>query len=247
MGSLGTFLKQKRIDAGFRTQEHLAAFTFLAQGHISRAESSKTKPNEDTLMILAAALNLNYLEVFSMAYPQTYRTEEEIQKLNEQDQVDKALLNMLEFIFKKIFMNKDKEFEAQFLDVLYNELGFDFPTGVKTRIENQHNKINGDIIFGVEMTESSYNDHARQESVRLFYSLVRDRHTLIRGALLQKLQEFYQGRLTEKAVKPTIELTDDSYQFSIHGKPLSKKQWQSLIEHHLTAQRIEEMFKGNPE
>jgi transcriptional regulator with XRE-family HTH domain len=54
----GTFLRNKRLAAGYRSQRALSRVTGLSQATINRLESGERGPSTATLDVLAAALGV---------------------------------------------------------------------------------------------------------------------------------------------------------------------------------------------
>lgn len=235
--NIGVYLKEKRKQANFRTQEALSNFTLLAQGHISRAESSKTRPNDETLMILAIALGLDYEEVFTKAKP---RTDEELGVILEQEKIDKKLFESVVAIFTHLLKNDDRKLQMDFFNGPLNLIKGEIKNGVKYRLE----KAQDHLRDTASVKEETYNYIARREATRMFYSISRGFAKGFRANLLKEIEDFTQAEHSdsEKVPKEVIELTDTTRLFSIEGELLSEKEVYAIIEHHLTSRRIEEMF-----
>ncbi|CAM3362464.1 helix-turn-helix transcriptional regulator [Paenibacillus taichungensis] len=238
---IGPYLRQKRILAGYRTQEALSHSTYLAQGYISRVESSDTFPNDETLMIYAIALDLSYEEVFTQAqrFTDEYKSE-----ILQQEVVDKKLFEITKSIIYKILKSDSNELQAKFLITIFGEAGYGVRSATNSRFEKSRNQFSIDLTNGHALKEDTYEYVSRCEATRMFYSLSRNYAKNYRALLLERLNEFNEDEKpdSEAVLKSIIELTDDSFVFSIHGKQLTPKEIHSLIEHHLTARRIDELF-----
>lgn len=194
-------------------------------------------------MIFAIALDLPYEEVFRQV--KSY-TSEEMVGILEQEVIDKKLFKKVCSIYYQVLKSGDTELLTKYVNCLANVTGLDIQRGVKIRLERSQNQISEDIRNGHEFKEDYFNDISRCEATRLFYSLSRSYAINYRRLLLQALDGLEEPEKpeSESALKGIIELSDDSYLFSIHGKQLSQKEMYSIIEHHLTARKIEEMYGG---
>lgn len=231
-------LKKKREQAGFHTQQDLSSFCYLAQSHISKAEGNKIRPNDDTLMILAIALELDYREVLCSFKE---RTDEELVEILEQEKIDKKLVKLVVKIFTYLLKNDDSNYQNRFYYGPLKLIKGEILSGVKYRLEKaqEHLKDTGTV------RDEIYTRIARREASRMFYSISRDFGKKFRGVLLEKIEEFnkIEDSGSGEAPREVFELTDTNKLFSIDGKLLSEKEIYSIVEHHLTTRRIEELFR----
>ncbi|MFX3643421.1 MAG: helix-turn-helix domain-containing protein [Candidatus Pristimantibacillus sp.] len=237
MTNIGVYLKERRKKANFRTQEHLARYTLLSQALISRAEASKIRPNDETLMILAIALDLDYRELLSRSKP---RTDEDLGIILEQEKIDKKLFESVVSIFTYLLKNDDSKRQTRFLNGPLKLIKGEILNGVRYRLE----KAQDHLRDTPSVKEETYIYFARREATRMFYSVSRGFTEGFRAVLLKKIEEFIQSEHSdsEDVPKEVIELTDTTRLFSIDGELLSEREVYSIIEHHLTSRRIEEMF-----
>ncbi|MCZ1268965.1 helix-turn-helix domain-containing protein [Paenibacillus tundrae] len=240
---LGAFLKQKRLESGFKTQKELADFTLLVQGHISRIESSDTSPNDGTLMILAMALDLNYRDLFEKTRT---LSEVEIIHFQEQEKIDKELIELLKRIFRLIYENDDNDsvLKSKLLSIFKTERIGNIQSNVKNRIERVQNRVKQTQLEGHLVFDTTYDYYSKREAVMVFYHYVRyfsDNH---RKSLLDKLDGIEEHETMESKPDQVIDLANDSFQFSIHGQLLSEKEVYAIIEHYSTTKRVEVMFKS---
>lgn len=232
---LGYLLYSKRYEAGFPKQTDLADFTCLGQSQISKAEKGLI-PNDSTLMILAIALNIDYTELFTKAKP---RSEEELAALQEQEQVDKNLTKIVAKIVNILLTSEDQDYASVFFDSIARSTGVRTSTEVQNRLEHYQNELKLE-----NTTKDKYIFYSKREAARLFYTLSREYGITYRLKLLNVLEKMISTDVeVEKLSRNIIELTDKSQRFSIYGEVISYKDICSIIEHHLTARKVEQMFK----
>ncbi|MCP1186495.1 helix-turn-helix domain-containing protein [Paenibacillus sp. 1781tsa1] len=163
MTDFGVYLKERRKKANFRTQEHLASYTLISQALISRAEASKIRPNDETLMILAIALNLDYREIFTRSKP---RTDEDFGIILEQEKIDKKLFESVASIFTYLLKNDDSKRQTRFLNGPLKLINGEILNGVRYRLE----KAQEHLRDTPSVKEETYIYIARREATRMFYS-----------------------------------------------------------------------------
>lgn len=237
MNNIGVYLKEKRKQADFRTQEMLANYSLLSQALISRAEASKIRPNDETLMILAIALDLDYREILVRSKT---RTDEELTAILEQEKIDKKLMELVVPIFINLLKNNDKNLQTRFFNGPLKLMKGEIQNGIKYRLE----KAQEHLRDTVSIKEEIYTYIARREATRMFYSVSRGFSEGFRSVLLKSIEEFIQAEhsVSEDVPREVIELTEPNRLFSIGGELLSEREVYSIIEHHLTSRRIDEKF-----
>ncbi|GGA04121.1 hypothetical protein GCM10008018_57560 [Paenibacillus marchantiophytorum] len=215
----GKFLKKRRIERGYKTQEDLTFKCWIPQGQISSYERGDKTPSLETLQILGKALDTSYVEMFE-GINVTLPLDLGLQ-LNIQDQIDTQLLNQLKDIISKILIQRDGTLQARFLELLQQELGAPHATALKEKFKDLMKQTDS-MTDRPPTWDEAMQKICRTESLRRFYSIVRRYPSGdYRRDLIDKLKQIQAA--TDMPLQNN-ELTNQAIEYSVDNEKLTEKE-----------------------
>lgn len=217
--SFSDYLKGLRMNRGFKTQTALADECFLAQGHLSRFESSEQIPNKETIFILCRALDESYLDMLDKAIPQDFLKNEDRQLILQQEKIDIELEKFIIKIYKSIVYDRDLELQEKFLDLIKKELGIFDSEAIKKRLKDYKNWANPNPL-STDSQNRVVQRISKKESVRLFYKLIRKGY-IKREEFLKEIKFILNTPQITKKLDLADDKTGDIY---VDGVLMTKKE-----------------------
>ncbi|MBP1996925.1 helix-turn-helix domain-containing protein [Paenibacillus eucommiae] len=243
MNSSGLFLKNLRISNGYKTQTDFESTTLIAQGHISKIESSKMIPTLGTLLILARAFReVTYEEIIHQVSPSLVEDVNELMRIRVQQEIDDTFMNLLDEIYKRIFFDlENKQFLNKYCDSLSICIGPSCTSAIRTRVETFIDNMTKDVPkLDKNVKKVVYENFVKKESIRTFSLFERICERSIRASFSMTLQTTLKEQEEETTPVLRLEFSDVSAPVYLDSVMMSIKERRLVIELIRAHRKIEQ-------